>query len=157
MTQHFPTTHATTIVEATRSASADALAAVAARIIERYAQPLEAYAQPLEAYAQVEQALIAEGPDRAWRVVHLNVLDGVPYGGLERDFALSRPQMANLVRGVTARLRTRIRELLDEEGRFGEDGVDEIVRLLSERRQRSRSTPPARSPGRGTRGSSSSR
>jgi hypothetical protein len=32
---------------------------------------------------------------------------------------------------VTARLRARVRELLDEEGRFGEDGVDEIVRLLS--------------------------
>jgi hypothetical protein len=226
MSQHFPTTHATTILEATRSPHADALAAVAARIIERYAQPLEAYAhgstlreiadprelvhgflvakfgtpetcrsyleswnasgltlrrwmmnglllhargvvrdarrtreKPLdstlgalastepdpaalferawakailaEACAQVEQALVAEGRDRAWRVFRLHVLDGVPYGDLERDFSLSRQQMADLVRGVTARLRTRIRELLDEEGRFGEDGVDEIIRLLS--------------------------
>jgi hypothetical protein len=45
MPDHFPTTHATTIIEATRNPNADALAAVAARIIERYAQPLEAYAQ----------------------------------------------------------------------------------------------------------------
>ena len=226
MPQHFPTTHATTILEATRSPHADALAAVAARIIERYAQPLEAYAQgsslreigdprelvhaflvakfgspascrayleswnasgltlrrwmmnglllhvrgvvrdarrsrerPLEsalgalasaepdpsaaferawakailaeACAQVEQALVAEGRDRAWRVFRLHALDGVPYRDLERDFALSRQQMADLVRGVTARLRARVRELLDEEGRFGDDAIDEIVRLLS--------------------------
>ena len=226
MPQHFPTTHATTILEATRSPHADALAAVAARIIERYAQPLEAYAQgstlreigeprdlvhgflvakfgtpetcrsyleswnasgltlrrwmmnglllhvrgivrdarrsrekPLdstlgglastepdpaaaferawakailaEACAQVEQALVAEGRDRAWRVFRLHVLDGVPYGDLERDFALSRQQMADLVRGVTARLRARVRELLDEEGHFGDDAIDEIILLLS--------------------------
>lgn len=226
MPQHFPTTHATTILEATRSPHADALAAVAARIIERYAQPLEAYAQgstlreigeprelvhgflvakfgtpetcrayleswnasgltlrrwmmnglllhvrgivrdarrtrekPLdsavgglvsaepdpaalferawakailaEACAQVEQALVAEGRDRAWRVFRLHALDGVPYRDLEGEFALSRQQMADLVRGVTARLRARVRELLDEEGRFGDDAIDEIVRLLS--------------------------
>jgi hypothetical protein len=35
------------------------------------------------------------------------------------------------VRGVTARLRARLRELLDEEGRFGDDAIDEIVRLLT--------------------------
>ena len=61
----------------------------------------------------------------------LHALDGVPYRDLEAEFALSRQQMADLVRGVTARLRTRIRELLDEEGRFGDDAIDEIVRLLS--------------------------
>ena len=43
-TQHFPTTHATWIIESTRG-DEQSLAAVAARIIERYAQPLEAYAQ----------------------------------------------------------------------------------------------------------------
>jgi hypothetical protein len=231
MTQHFPTTHATTILEATRSPHPEALATVAARVIERYAQPLEAYAQgstlreigeprdlvhgflvarfgtpescrayleswnasgltlrrwmmnglllhvrgivrdaqrsrerPLyktldktldkalastepdpaalferawakailaEACSQVEQALVAEGRDRAWRVFRLHVLEGVAYRDLESEFALSRQQLADLVRGVTARLRARVRELLDEEGRFGEDGVDEIVRLLS--------------------------
>jgi len=225
MPDHFPTTHATTIIDATRSPNADALAAVAARIIERYAQPLEAYAQgsslreigdprelvhaflvakfgspascrayleswnasgltlrrwmmnglllhvrgvvrdarrsrerPLEsalgalesaepdpsaaferawakailaeACAQVEQALVAEGRDRAWRVFRLHVLDGAPYRDLEAPFALSRQQMADLVRGVTARLRKRIEELLDEEGRFGDDGVDDIIRSL---------------------------
>jgi hypothetical protein len=64
-------------------------------------------------------------------VFRLHALDGVPYRDLERDFALSRQQMADLVRGVTARLRARVRELLDEEGRFGDDAIDEIVRLLS--------------------------
>jgi His/Glu/Gln/Arg/opine family amino acid ABC transporter permease subunit len=80
--------------------------------------------------AQVEQALVAEGRDRAWRVFRLHVLDGAPYGDLEAPFALSRQQMADLVRGVTARLRKRIEELLDEEGRFGDDGVDDIIRSL---------------------------
>ncbi len=223
--QYFPTTHATWIIESTRG-DESALAAVAARIIERYAQPLEAYAQgsslreiaeprelvhafliakfgtpascrayleawnasgltlrrwmmnglllhvrgivrdarrarekPLdatlgllqsqqpdpaaaferawakailsEACAQVEQALVAEGRDRAWRVFRLHALDGRAYGELEAEFALSRQQMADLVRGVTARLRTRLRELLDEEGHFGDDAIDEIVRLLT--------------------------
>jgi hypothetical protein len=224
-TQHFPSTHATWIIDSARGGQ-DALAAVAARIIERYALPLEAYAQgsslreigdprelvhafliarfgspevcrayleawnasgltlrrwmmnglllhvrgivrdaqrsrekPLdasiaaiesaqpdpsaaferawarailaEACAQVEQALVAEGRDRAWRVFRLHALDGAPYRDLEAEFALSRQQMADLVRGVTTRLRARIRELLDEEGRFGDDAIDEIVRLLS--------------------------
>jgi len=224
-TQYFPTTQATWLIEHARG-DEPALAAVAARIIERYAQPLEAYAQgsslreiaeprelvhafliakfatpatcrayleawnasgltlrrwmmnglllhvrgivrdaqrsrekPLdasiaslasaqpdpaaaferawakailaEACAQVEQALVAEGRDRAWRVFRLHALDGVAYRDLEAEFALSRQQMADLVRGVTARLRARIRELLDEEGRFGDDAIDEIVRLLS--------------------------
>ena len=224
--QHFPTTHATWVVESTRGDDA-ALASLAARVIERYAQPLEAYAQgsslreigeprelvhgfliarfetpaacraylgawnasgltlrrwmmnglllhvrgvvrdaqrsrerPLdaavgaiasaepdpsaayerawarailgEACAQVEQALVAEGRDRAWRVFRLHALDGRAYGELEPEFGLSRQQMADLVRGVTARLRARVRELLDEEGRFGgDDGVDEIVRVLA--------------------------
>ena len=224
-TQYFPTTQATWLIEHARG-DEPALAAVAARIIERYAQPLEAYAQgsslreiaeprelvhafliakfatpatcrayleawnasgltlrrwmmnglllhvrgivrdaqrsrekPLdasiaalasaqpdpaaeferawarailsEACAQVEQALVAEGRDRAWRVFRLHALDGVAYRDLEAEFALSRQQMADLVRGVTARLRARIRELLDEEGRFGDDAIAEIVRLLS--------------------------
>jgi hypothetical protein len=224
-TQYFPTTHATWFIEHARG-DESALAAVAARVIERYAQPLEAYAQgsslreigeprelvhgfliakfgspaacrayleawnasgltlrrwmmnglllhvrgivrdaqrsrekPLdatiasiaseqpdpaaaferawarailaEACAQVEQVLVAEGRDRAWRVFRLHALDGVPYRDLEAEFALSRQQMADLVRGVTARLRARIRELLDEEGRFGDEGIDEIVRLLT--------------------------
>ena len=224
-TQYFPTTQATWLIEHARG-DEPALAAVAARIIERYAQPLEAYAQgsslreiaeprelvhafliakfatpatcrayleawnasgltlrrwmmnglllhvrgivrdaqrsrekPLdasiaslasaqpdpaaaferawakailaEACAQVEQALVAEGRDRAWRVFRLHALDGVAYRDLEAEFALSRQQMADLVRGVTARLRARIRELLDEEGRFGDDAIDEVVRLLS--------------------------
>lgn len=227
-TQHFPTTHATTIVDGLRGGD-EALADLAARLIERYAQPLEAYAQgsslreiadprelvhgflvakfatpattraylsawnasglamrrwmmnglllhvrgivrdaqrsrekPLdasvaslastepepseaferawarailsEACAQVEQSLVAEERDRAWQVFRRHTLDGVAYGDLEGEFGLSRQQMADLVRGVTARLRARVRELLDEEGRFGgDDGIDEIVRVLTSR------------------------
>ncbi len=42
--------------------------------------------------------------------------------------------MAELVRGVTTRLRARVRELLEEEGRFGVDeGIDEIVRIITAR------------------------
>jgi len=224
--QHFPTTHATTIIAATRGDHA-ALAEAAARVIERYAQPLEAYAQgsslreiaeprelvhgflvakfgspestraylaawnasgltlrrwminglllhvrgvvrdaqrsrerpmsgsaalslasgepePSEAFerawaqailseacAQVEAALVAEGRDRAWRVFRLHAVDGRPYASLEEEFQLSRQQMADLVRGVTARLRARVRELLDEEGIAGDEGVEEIVRRLT--------------------------
>ncbi len=80
---------------------------------------------------EVEQALIAEGRDRAWLVFRRHAIDGRAYGDLESEFALSRQQMADLVRGVTARLRSRVRELLDEEGRFGDEGIDDIVRLLS--------------------------
>ena len=232
-TQHFPTTYATTLIDGLRGGD-EALADLAARIIERYAQPLEAYAQGsslreiaeprelvhgflvarfatptttraylaawnasglslrrwmmnglllyvrglvrdmqrsreksldalnseaavaalasagpnpsaafeqawarailAEACAQVEQSLLAEGRDRAWEVFRRHTLDGVAYGDLSDDFGLSRQQMADLVRGVTTRLRTRVRELLDEEGRFdGDEGIDEIVRVLTER------------------------
>jgi hypothetical protein len=92
-----------------------------------------AWAQAIldEACAQVEAALVAEGRDRAWRVFRVHSIDGRPYSELEGEFALSRQQMADLVRGVTARLRTRVRELLDEEGLPIDEGVDEIVRLLT--------------------------
>jgi hypothetical protein len=223
--QHFPTTQATWIVEASRGDDSR-LGELAARIIERYAQPLEAYAQGstlreiaeprdivhaflvakfaspaatraylaawnasglslrrwmmnglllhargivrdaqrsrersfdgaertvasnastaediferawaqailAEACVQVELTLAAEGRDRAWRVFRVHSIDGRAYSELEEEFGLSRQQMADLVRGVTAKLRTRVRELLDEEGRIGDDAVDEIVRLLS--------------------------
>ena len=227
-TQHFPTTHATTIIDGLRGGD-EALADLAARIIERYAQPLEAYAlgsslreiaeprelvhgflvakfatptttraylaawnasgmtlrrwmmnglllhvrgivrdmqrsreKPLdaavlsatsaepnpsaafeqawarailaEACAQIEQSLFAEGRDRAWEIFRRHSLDGLPYGELEGEYNLSRQQMAELVRGVTTRLRARVRELLDEEGRFdGDEGIDEIVRVLTTR------------------------
>lgn len=232
-TQHFPTTHATTLIDGLRGGD-EALADLAARIIERYAQPLEAYAlgsslreiaeprelvhgflvakfatpattraylaawnasgmtlrrwmmnglllyvrgivrdmqrsreKPLEtlksealvaalasaeadpsrafeqawarailaeACAQIEQSLFAEGRDRAWEIFRRHSLDGLPYGELEGEYNLSRQQMAELVRGVTTRLRARVRELLDEEGRFdGDEGIDEIVRALTSR------------------------
>ncbi len=92
-----------------------------------------AWAQAIlgEACAQVEGTLVAEGRERAWQVFRRHSIDGRPYGDLETDFGLSRQQMADLVRGVTAKLRTRVRELLDEEGLPGDEGVDEIVRLLT--------------------------
>ena len=69
--------------------------------------------------------------DSAWRVFRVHSIDGRAYSELEEEFGLSRQQMADLVRGVTAKLRTRLRELLDEEGLPGDEGVDEIVRLLT--------------------------
>jgi hypothetical protein len=92
-----------------------------------------AWAQAIlaEACAQVELTLAAEGRDRAWRVFRVHSIDGRAYSELEEEFGLSRQQMADLVRGVTAKLRTRVRELLDEEGLPGDEGVDEIVRLLT--------------------------
>jgi hypothetical protein len=99
-----------------------------------------------EACAQVEQALVAEGRDRAWEIFRRHSLDGLPYGELVENFrregndeyGLTRQQMAELVRGVTTRLRARVRELLEEEGRFGgefgvDEGIDEIVRIITAR------------------------
>ena len=245
-TQYFPTTHATTIIDCLRTTDEAPLAALAGRIIERYAEPLEAYARGsslreiaeprelvhgflltkfdspastraylgawnasgltlrrwmmnglllyvrgvvrdmqrsreksldqiqwekiasrassaepepsvaferawarailAEACAQVEQALVAEGRDRAWEIFRRHSLDGLAYGELvekfdragDHEYGLTRQQMAELVRGVTTRLRARVRELLEEEGRFGgefgvDQGIDEIVRIITAR------------------------
>ena len=99
-----------------------------------------------EACAQVEQALVAEGRDRAWEIFRRHSLDGLAYGELvekfdragDHEYGLTRQQMAELVRGVTTRLRARVRELLEEEGRFGgefgvDQGIDEIVRIITAR------------------------
>jgi len=98
------------------------------------------------ARAQVEQALVAEGRDRAWEIFRRHSLDGLAYGELvekfdragDHEYGLTRQQMAELVRGVTTRLRARVRELLEEEGRFGgefgvDEGIDEIVRIITAR------------------------
>lgn len=68
-----------------------------------------------EACASVEAALVAEGRDRAWTVFRRHAIDGRTYLDLERELGLGRQQMADLVRGVTRRLRARILELLREE------------------------------------------
>jgi hypothetical protein len=68
-----------------------------------------------EACASVEASLLAEGRDRAWTVFRRHAIDGRSYLDLEREIGLGRQQMADLVRGVTRRLRARIVELLREE------------------------------------------
>lgn len=84
-----------------------------------------------EACASVEASLVAEGRDRAWMVFRRHALDGRSYIDLETEFGLGRQQMADLVRAVTKRLRARIAELLAHEGDDAQDGLIEIIRLVS--------------------------
>ena len=65
MPQHFPTTHATTILEATRSPNADALAAVASA---------PGPADDMERFRAAAARLMRE-PDPAARVVLMTELD----------------------------------------------------------------------------------
>ena len=83
-----------------------------------------------EACASVEQALLAEGRDRAWMVFRRHAIDGRSYIDLERELGLGRQQMADLVRSVTRRLRARVVELLEDEGGDAPDQLREVVRLL---------------------------
>lgn len=84
-----------------------------------------------EACASVESALVAEGRDRAWIVFRRHAIDGRSYIDLERELGLGRQQMADLVRGVTRRLRARMLELLsDEAGRDAIDAADELREVL---------------------------
>jgi len=83
-----------------------------------------------EACASVEQGLVAEGRDRAWTVFRRHAIDGRSYIDLERELGLGRQQMADLVRGVTRRLRARVMELLEDEGGDAADQLREVVRLL---------------------------
>ena len=84
-----------------------------------------------EACGSVEQALIAEGRDRAWTVFRRHAIDGRSYVDLEQELGLGRQQMADLVRGVTRRLRARVLELLEDEGGDAADQLREVIRLLS--------------------------
>jgi DNA-directed RNA polymerase specialized sigma24 family protein len=84
-----------------------------------------------EACGSVEQALLAEGRDRAWTVFRRHAIDGRSYVDLEQELGLGRQQMADLVRGVTRRLRARVLELLEDEGGDAADQLREVIRLLS--------------------------
>jgi hypothetical protein len=75
--------------------------------------------------------LIAEGRDRAWTVFRRHAIDGRSYVDLEQELGLGRQQMADLVRGVTRRLRARVLELLEDEGGDAADQLREVIRLLS--------------------------
>ncbi|MFM1803179.1 MAG: hypothetical protein RL136_58 [Planctomycetota bacterium] len=84
-----------------------------------------------EACTSVEAALVAEGRDRAWTVFRRHAIDGRSYIDLEHELGLGRQQMADLVRGVTKRLRLRILELLRIEGGDPAEELREVLRLLT--------------------------
>ena len=83
-----------------------------------------------EACASVESALLAEGRDRAWTVFRRHAIDGRSYIDLEQELGLGRQQMADLVRGVTKRLRARMLELLEDEGGTAAEELREVLRLV---------------------------
>lgn len=83
-----------------------------------------------EACASVESSLVAEGRDRAWTVFRRHAIDGRSYADLERETGLGRQQMADLVRGVTRRLRERVLELLADEGGDAAEELRDVLRLL---------------------------
>lgn len=84
-----------------------------------------------EACAGVEGALLAEGRDRAWTVFKRHAIDGRSYIELESELGLGRQQMADLVRGVTRRVRARILELLESEGGDAAEELRDVIRLVS--------------------------
>ena len=84
-----------------------------------------------EACASVEAMLVAEGRDRAWTVFRRHAIDGRGYADLEPELGLGRQQMADLVRGVTRRLRVRMMELLEAEGGDAADELRDVLRLVS--------------------------
>lgn len=83
-----------------------------------------------EACASVESGLLAEGRDRAWTVFRRHAIDGRSYIDLEQELGLGRQQMADLVRGVTKRLRARMLELLEDEGGDAAEELREVLRLV---------------------------
>lgn len=131
-TQRFPTTHATWVHDA-RSDDDAVLARLAARIIERYAQPLEACAQGSSLREIAEPRELVQGFLVA-KFASADATRAYLAAWNASGLTLRRWMMNGLLlhaRGVTARLRTRLHELLDEEGLPGNEGVDEIVRLLT--------------------------
>jgi hypothetical protein len=84
-----------------------------------------------EACAAVEGALLAEGRDRAWTVFRRHAIDGRSYADLEQELGLGRQQMADLVRGVTKRIRARMLELLESEGGDVGEELREVLRLVT--------------------------
>ena len=84
-----------------------------------------------EACATVEGALLAEGRDRAWTVFRRHAIDGRSYIDLEGELGLGRQQMADLVRGVTKRIRARMLEVLDSEGGDAAEELRDVIRLVS--------------------------
>ena len=83
-----------------------------------------------EACMSVEAALLAEGRDPAWTVFRRHAIDGRSYEALESELGLRRQQMADLVRSVTKRLRTRMAELLEVEGGDLAEELRDVIRLV---------------------------
>jgi hypothetical protein len=84
-----------------------------------------------EACATVKGALLAEGRDRAWTVFRRHAIDGRSYIDLEGELGIGRQQMADLVRGVTKRIRARMLELLESEGGDAAEELRDALRLVS--------------------------
>jgi hypothetical protein len=110
-------------------------AALGAQSVEPTAEALfdRAWALAIlsEACAAVEGALLAEGRDRAWTVFRRHAIDGRSYIDLESELGLGRQQMADLVRGVTKRIRARMLELLESEGGDAAEELRDVLRLVS--------------------------
>ncbi len=83
-----------------------------------------------EACDSVEVSLAREDRDRAWTVFRRHAIDGRSYKELEEELGLGQQQMADLVRGVTKRLRVRIIALLELEGGDAADELAEVLRLV---------------------------
>ena len=69
--------------------------------------------------------------DRAWTVFRRHAIDGRSYIDLEGELGLGRQQMADLVRGVTKRIRARMLELLESEGGDAAEELRDVLRLVS--------------------------
>ena len=79
----------------------------------------------------MEGALLVEGRDRAWTIIRRHAIDRRSAVEFESAPGLGRPQMADLVRGVTRRLRARMMELLEAEGGDAADELRDVLRLVS--------------------------
>lgn len=95
-----------------------------------------AWAQSIvrEACARVEESLQSSTRGRnalAWSVFRRHALDGAAYATLAPEFGLREQQLADLVRGVSRRVRDEIARTLAAEGVPGPEVAAEIERLVA--------------------------
>lgn len=95
-----------------------------------------AWAQSIvrEACARVEEALRESSRGRtdiAWRVFWRHAIEGRAYAELAGEFGLSPQALADLVRGVSRRVRAEIERTLLDEGVPGPEIAAEVARLAA--------------------------
>ncbi len=73
----------------------------------------------------------AEGLETHWRVFVRHRYEGLPYGALTSEFAITAERAAAMSRTATVRFREAIRELLIRDG-VSRDRIDDEIRLLCE-------------------------